>query len=314
MISLKPVTEDRTQEEIIFRKIKEYFDDLLFTFLEEVVKEPLENATDINWYLKRGYLHFDNGYFIPKGKIPNKIAKDLEKLGAKWSRAKKAYYLKPTKVPVDISQTIAEVNIHNQEKVERIEKYLQGVEENLPAIELNFDKEVVKIGSLLDKQFKSSLGRINVIPADLTDFQKHEIAKNYTTNLNYYIKKWTTKEIVKLREDIEPYVMQGYRAESLTDLIQKHKDVSARKAKFLARQETKLLVAEYRKNRYKEAGITHYRWQTILDGRERPEHRALNGQPFSWDEPPIIDARTGERGNPGEAYNCRCKAIPLANI
>lgn len=314
MIRLKPVEENRTQEEIIFRKIKAYFDDLLFAFLEEVVREPLENATDISWYLKRGYLRYENGYFIPKGKLPNKISKDLEKLGAKWSKAKKGYYLKPAKVPVDISQTIAEVNIHNQEKVERIEKYLQGVEENLPVIELNFDKEVVKIGSLLDKQFADSLGKINVIPANLTDFQKSEIAQKYTNNLDFYIKKWTRKEIAKLREDIQPYVMQGYRAEGLDELIQRHKNVSARKAKFLARQETKLLVAQYQENRFKEAGVTHYIWKTILDGRERPCHRKLNGQLCSWDAPPMIDDRTGERGNPGQAYNCRCKPIPVVEL
>ena len=314
MISLKPVEENRTQEEIIFRKIKEYFDDLLFTFLEEVVREPLENATDINWYLKRGYLVYDKGYFILRKKLPNKISRDLEKLGAKWSRAKKAYYVKPERIPVDLAQTISEVNIHNQEKVEKIEQYLQGVEENLPVITLNFDKEVVKIGAMLDKQFKESVGRINIIPPDMTDFQKTEIAQKYTTNLDYYIKKWTKKEIVKLREDIEPFVMSGYRAAGLEELIQKHKAVSARKAKFLARQETKLLVAQYRENRFKEAGVTHYRWQTILDGRERDLHREHNGKVFSWDEPPIIDATTGQRGNPSQAYNCRCKAIPVVEL
>ena len=79
----------------------------------------------------------------------------------------------------------------------------------------------------------------------------------------------------------------------------------------MARQETKLLVAEYRKNRFKQEGVTKYRWSTVLDGRERKLHRELNGKIFSWDNPPIIDERTGERGNPAEAYNCRCKAIPI---
>ena len=314
MIKLKPVTENRTQEEIIFKKIKEYLDDLLFTFLEQVVRQPLENATDINWYLKRGYIVYDKGYFILKRKLPNKIAKDLEKLGAKWSKAKKGYFINPQKIPVDISQTIAQVNIWNQDKVERINKYLVGLQENLNDIPLNFDREVAKIEKNLSSQLKMSLGKIDIIPPMMTDFQKTEIAKNYTKNLDYYIKKWTKREIIKLREDIEPYTMQGYRAESLEELIQKHKNVSARKAKFLARQETKLLVAEYRKNRFKEAGVTSYIWKTNLDGRERELHRELNGRTFSWDNPPIIDARTGQRGNPGEAYNCRCLAIPVVDL
>lgn len=314
MIKLKPIVENRTQEEIIFRKIKEYFDDLLFTFLEQVVRQPLENATDINWYLKRGYIVYDNGYFILKRKLPNKISRDFEKLGAKWSKAKKAYYIKPQRVPIDIAQTVAEIKIYNQDKVDRINKYLVDLQENLDTIPLNFDKEVIKIELNLNKQLKDSLGKIDIIPPMITDFQRTEIAKNYTKNLDYYIKKWAKREIVKLREDLEPYVMQGYRAESLEELIQKHKNVSARKAKFLARQETKLLVAEYRKNRYKQAGVSSYIWRTVLDGRERELHKELNGQVFTWDNPPIIDSRTGQKGNPGEAYNCRCIAVPVVDL
>ena len=271
----------------------------------------LENDNSIEWYIRKGYLTYKDGVFTSVRKIPNKIAKELEKLGAKWSKLKKGYVLSPKKLPPTIMQAIAEVRIFNNEKLKKINDYLQGLNDTLDFIKIDFTDEVVKIGTNLDKQFTESMKRINVIPAKITEFQKLEIAKNYTNNLNYYIQKWSKQEIVKLRRDLEPFVMSGYRAESLEELIQKHKNVSARKAKFLARQETKLLVAEYRKNRFKEHGVTQYIWKAVMDERTRELHRELNGRIFSWDNPPIIDAQSGETGSPAQAFGCRCVAIPV---
>ena len=46
--------------------------------------------------------------------------------------------------------------------------------------------------------------------------------------------------------------------------------------------------------------------------RTRPEHLRLDGQRFRWDEPPVVDARTGARGHPGHDPRCRCYAEPAA--
>lgn len=311
MIKLKPVVENKTQEEIIFRRIKRYYDDLLFNFIDLVLKDRYENDNSIEWYIRKGYLSYKDGVFISVRKIPNKIAKELEKLGAKWSKLKKGYVLSPKNIPPTIMQAIAEVKIFNNDKLNKINEYLAGLNDTLDFINIDFTDEVVKIGTNLDNQFTESMSKIKVIPPRITEFQKLEIAKNYTKNLNYYIKKWSKQEIVKLRRDLEPFVISGYRAENLEELIKKHKKVSARKAKFLARQETKLLVAEYRKNRFKEQGITSYIWKAVMDERTRELHRDLNGRIFSWDNPPIIDARTGETGSPAQAFGCRCIAIPV---
>ena len=52
------------------------------------------------------------------------------------------------------------------------------------------------------------------------------------------------------------------------------------------------------------AGITEYRWQTMMDDRVRPAHRERQGKIFKWDEPP-------EDGHPGEAIRCRCVSDPV---
>ena len=61
------------------------------------------------------------------------------------------------------------------------------------------------------------------------------------------------------------------------------------------------------KDRAVNTGHTRYIWQTAGDQRVRDTHRVLNGKIFDFNNPPIID-ELGNRGNPGEDYQCRCIA------
>jgi uncharacterized protein with gpF-like domain len=36
----------------------------------------------------------------------------------------------------------------------------------------------------------------------------------------------------------------------------------------------------------------------------------MNGKIFSFDNPPVVDKKTGRKANHSEDYNCRCVAIP----
>lgn len=60
-------------------------------------------------------------------------------------------------------------------------------------------------------------------------------------------------------------------------------------------------------------GFDKFIWKTISDGRERELHKQLNNTTWSYDNPPVIDERTGQTGLPGETYNCRCEAIPFSS-
>lgn len=313
--SLKPVIMPRGLEREVYDKISNFFDDYIFKFIDEVLSDnTVYNSKGIVSALLMGKLIYDNkGLFYSKGKISSSLAKEIEEIGGKWSKSARGYRVNGKKLPPDVLQAIARVNIHNREKIDKIKAYLDGLQDTTDYARnnLSFDVEINGIMKNLDVQLKRSVDAIGIIPPELTDFQIKEISKNYTNNLDYYINKWTGSEIIKLREKLEPYILDGYRSESLEDMILKEKNVSKKKAKFLARQETKLLVAEYRKNRFKQVGVSRYRWSAVMDERTRELHRELNGKIFSWDEPPIIDAHTGERGNPSEAYNCRCVAIPV---
>jgi SPP1 gp7 family putative phage head morphogenesis protein len=71
-----------------------------------------------------------------------------------------------------------------------------------------------------------------------------------------------------------------------------------------------LFVSKYREAVFEENGVKKYIWSTANDIRVRDRHRSLNNKVFSYDDPPVVDKKSGRRANPGEDYNCRCVAIP----
>ena len=178
-------------------------------------------------------------------------------------------------------------------------------------IEKFFDTQIFKT----DVKINKTLEGITVAPK-LTKDERNTIAKAYTKNLDKYIKDFSEKEIVELRSKIEKNVLEGGRYESMVDIIEKSYGVSKRKAKFLARQETGLMMSEFKKVRYLDAGVKEYIWTCAAGSPKhpvRPMHKALDGKKFSWNNPPITDEK-GNRNNPGEDFNCRCYAIPVVKF
>ena len=56
--------------------------------------------------------------------------------------------------------------------------------------------------------------------------------------------------------------------------------------------------------RSRALGIDRYVWRSRDDALVRHLHAERNEKIFFWDEPP-------EGGHPGQAYNCRCVAVPF---
>lgn len=80
-------------------------------------------------------------------------------------------------------------------------------------------------------------------------------------------------------------------------------DVSESRATLIARDQTGKLYGQINADQQKAAGIDKFVWRTSNDDRVRDEHADLEGEVFSYDDPP-------DEGLPGEAVNCRCHAEP----
>ena len=244
------------------------------------------------------------------GSFNSKISRDLRRIGASYNPASKTWTL-PDNVPPQIMQAAAvarqDYEIVKQSVLTAIDSINPTRINEISVVPDEYFDTLTKI----DENFRDTAKRIAIAPK-MTDEQKNIIAAEWSQNLDLYIKDWTAENIIKLRETVEKETFgSGLRAESLISDIRKNYGVSKRKAKFLARQETSLLLSKYRETRYTNMGISRYIWRGAMDKRERHDHKLLEGKIISWDNPPIVDLKTGRRAHAGEDFGCRCVAVPL---
>lgn len=118
--------------------------------------------------------------------------------------------------------------------------------------------------------------------------------------------------------DMRTIVSEGFKTGKTTTSIEKEIQhtygVTKRSARLLARDQLSKLNGEITKSQQEDAGVEEYIWSDSGDGRVRDRHKQLNGKKFRWDDPPVIDTRTGRRGHPGDDYECRCVALPVFDI
>jgi SPP1 gp7 family putative phage head morphogenesis protein len=96
----------------------------------------------------------------------------------------------------------------------------------------------------------------------------------------------------------------GLRVEDLKRLLRERAEVSESRAELIARDQTLKLNGQITATRQMRAGVERYVWSTSQDERVRDSHAELEGQTFSWTEPPEV-------GHPGQDFQCRCVALPV---
>lgn len=279
-------------------------------------KNSMEGEKEIIKALNDGKINYIEGVgFKAKDKFSNRISLILETWGAKFDKWERVYRISREDIPTDVLQAVAQNKILQEQKIKEIEKYLDEVIKNIPyqIDSMAFNKEVVTILDEAGRQVKKNVRSINLIVPELTEEQKEEIAREYTNNMKFYIKDWEEKKIPEMRAKVQQLTLAGYRADTVADLIEKEYNIGKNKAKFLAQNETSIMLAEYKKVTYQEMGFDKFVWRTIIDGKERKLHEKLNGTTWKWNDPPVIDERTLQKGLPGETYNCRCQAQPYTD-
>jgi SPP1 gp7 family putative phage head morphogenesis protein len=301
----------------IERGIIHLLDELLYTPMANILLDgDLSIRNSISALLnaiKRGRVWYEQGRF--HGAYNSQITIELRSLGAHYDRYTESWELPLDHVPPQIFFAMADVNDRIDRVRNKLLTTLGSVDSDVIDHNVETTEQYQATLGMMEGQFMRTLSGLDMvsIAPKLTDTQRDNIAKEWGTNLNLNIKGWTDEAILKLRADIQPHVLAGGRAEALVKAIQESRGHTKAKARFLARQETSLLMSKFRETRYKDVGINTYRWHGAMDSRERPDHKALEGQVFSWDSPPVVDKRTGRRCHPGEDYGCRCIAIGLVH-
>lgn len=306
MLKWKEEYSEPTQKELEYYFYELFWSDIIKALNDPYFKLNANNA--LISAIRRGIVRYSNGEFV--GDFNMRVASELDKF-ASWIPQKKVWRGIP---PANVSAIASIANQKAKALNEKIETLIGNIPDRVSAAVDSLKYSIEKPLASMNAQATEDLKNTGII-IDVTPELSQNIINDYTNNLNIGIKNWEPKQTERLRGMVEKNILSGYNRLELIDQIATEYRVSRDKAKFLARQETTLLTSTVRDSRYQGAGIRKYRWSATGgkqgDGRTRTLHRKLHGQTFFYSSPPIIDETTGERGNPGKAYGCRCGAVPL---
>lgn len=300
--------------EAVIRRV--FLREIYMPIIEElgITAKTLKNSMqDLLDAIRAGLIWYQDGRFT--GSFSSLTSKELKSLGGTWDRKQGSWRVPESKLPVDVSLALATSADNFKEVVKRVQKRLDGIDPKKLAQTANLTDFFEVTLSKTNKEFQDSVKHVTVAP-DLTDMQRGRIAKEYGENMQIYIQDFAEEEIKELRQKVGQRALQGVRYESLVKDIQESYGTSLNKAKFLARQETRLMISKFHQVRCEDAGITKYRWQCVAGSPAhpvRPMHKALDGTMHTWDNPPVVDEQ-GHKKHPGQDYNCRCTARPIVEF
>jgi SPP1 gp7 family putative phage head morphogenesis protein len=315
--TLRPIVDRKSYSQPIEAEMLQALWDAVFKPVFDIlqVKTPgrVNSLQDLKNEFRSGRIFWQDGYVY--GTFNSKIGLALRALGASFSSQKKAYKLAIGKIPMDLRADIVIGKGMNKTKTDRLLEHLNGAT-NIKLIIGSGERPIAMISSLNDQanQTFKVLPENLQLPMDLTERQKQDMMETYQQNLTGYLEDWKQEAIERLKEKTQKNAILGYRADRLEQIVKSEFGVTKKKAKFIARQETSMLVSKFREERYTAAGIGSYIWSTSHDRRVRDDHADLDHKVFSWDSPPIVDKSTGRRANPGEDFGCRCLALPVVRL
>jgi SPP1 gp7 family putative phage head morphogenesis protein len=118
-----------------------------------------------------------------------------------------------------------------------------------------------------------------------------------------FIKGLTDDTASRIEKSALTAIQDGTLWTDFQDDLEKSFGFSESRSELIARDQTGKLYGQLNASRQRELGVDKFIWRTSEDERVRDEHEALDGETFSYDEPP-------DEGLPGEPIMCRCTAEP----
>lgn len=110
-------------------------------------------------------------------------------------------------------------------------------------------------------------------------------------------------------------ITTGNGLQDLVPYLERHKQITKRRALMIAHDQTRKAFNGLSKGRMQAVGLEQYEWlHTAGSNHPRREHIAMSGNIYRFDDPPVIDSKTGERGIPGQLPNCRCRMKPVLSF
>lgn len=201
-----------------------------------------------------------------------------------------------------------------KQQAKNIEQYWKNIESKRRDIK-DSNRSAEYISEELDKLNREAFENAPELSIDEVALNKEtkRIAEDYVYNMQYWVKNWEVKNIVKMRQDLVKMRQEGSRIPEIREYFEKRWKIAKDKAQFLAVNESHLAASTIKATHYQNMGFTHFKWGRSSSLEKRHLHEEYYGKVFSYSNPPIIDEKLGIRGLPRQIWNCKCIQIPIAN-
>lgn len=138
------------------------------------------------------------------------------------------------------------------------------------------------------------------------------ITKASVTENVSLIKSIASEYLQKVEGAVMRSITTGNGLQDLVPAIEQYDGQTHRRAVNIALDQTRKVYNSVNKGRMQAIGIKKFQWHHSGGGANpREDHVEMDGNIYSFDELPVIDQRTGERGIPGQAPNCKCTMSPV---
>lgn len=134
------------------------------------------------------------------------------------------------------------------------------------------------------------------------------------------IKRVPGEFIPNVQQDVMRSITQGRGLQDLIADLDKREVKVKNWSKNVAKDQTRKAYATVNRVRLQEAGVRKFKWIHSGGSNDPRSHHlkrwpaGLNGGIFSFDDPPIIDPKTGEKGLPGQLPYCGCTFAPHIDL
>lgn len=168
----------------------------------------------------------------------------------------------------------------------------------------------------LDRSLKDTAARVTITPNEVTQ-QLMDAASQESVAL---IKRVPAEYLPKVQGDVMRSITSGNGLQDLVPQLDERNVKIKNWATNVARDQTRKAYSTVNRVRMESAGVKKFRWIHSGGGNEPREHHlkqwpaGLNNGVFSFDDPPVIDERTGETGFPAQLPYCGCTMQPVIDL
>lgn len=141
------------------------------------------------------------------------------------------------------------------------------------------------------------------------------VAEASTQSCTSLITRIPEKYLGDVQVQVMSAITTGSGLGQLVPYLTKRYKGDARHAHLTALDQIRKASENVNAARLQSLGVEEYVW--IHTGGERyPRelHMSYSGRTFRYDDPPVIDEKTGVRGKPGDAIGCRCRQRAVLNF